>query len=87
MLRIMTNALRVLQTQSTFRESPIADAILAIRRSRGISRTELAERAKMDRSQLWRIETGRAFPQEATLFRIAAALDVTATELLSGDAA
>lgn len=59
-------------------ESPAssAEAILAIRIGQGMTRAQLASAARLDRSQLWRIETGRAVPYVDTLGRLARALGV-----------
>jgi transcriptional regulator with XRE-family HTH domain len=58
--------------------------IVELRKQRGISSPELARRARIDRSDMWRIEAGRG-PKSIgldRLERIAAALDVTVSDLL-----
>jgi len=47
-------------------------ALLAMREERGLSRPVVAERAGVDRTQLWRYETGRApWPDIYTLIKLA----------------
>lgn len=45
----------------------IADQIRSIRESKGWSQEELADRAEISRSTLYRIETGNAFPIDVLL--------------------
>ena len=58
------------------------EAISAIRRGRKISQSALAAAAGLDRTQLWRIETGKAQPYPYTLGQIAKALQVPISALL-----
>lgn len=59
-----------------------AEAIVSIRTGQGITRAQLAKAAGLDRSQLWRIETGKATPYVDTLGRLARALGVPVSALL-----
>lgn len=52
------------------------EALVAVRRAAGLTRSEMARRAQLDPSQLWRIETGRATPREDTAIRLARAVGV-----------
>jgi transcriptional regulator with XRE-family HTH domain len=59
--------------------------IIELRQERGLSSPELARRARIDRSDMWRIEKGRG-PKSIgldRLERIATALGVTLSELLA----
>lgn len=60
----------------------IAGEIRALRGRRGISQAELRERAGFSRSTMGRIEAGERDVEIAELMAIAAALGVTAAELL-----
>ncbi|CAG9608016.1 helix-turn-helix domain-containing protein [Pseudoneobacillus rhizosphaerae] len=51
--------------------------IAEIRRKKGISQTELAERLSIDRTHLSKVETGKVRPSTRLLERIAAQLGVT----------
>lgn len=53
-----------------------------LRRERGYTVQELAYRCDMERSNLSRIESGRANPTLRTLCTLCSALDVPLTELL-----
>lgn len=60
----------------------IAGEIRALRGRRGMSQAELRDRAGFSRSTLGRIEAGERDVEVAELMAIAAALGVTAAELL-----
>lgn len=62
------------------------EALVLIRKGQGITRAQLAKKAELDPSQLWRIETGRATPYDSTLGRIARALGVPVAALLTSPA-
>ena len=53
------------------------------RRQRGLSQQSLAERAGLTREYLARLETGQHNPSVATIQKLARALRVPVTELLS----
>lgn len=74
------------QPPSATTAAPSAEAIVSIRTGQGMSRAHLAALAQIDRSQLWRIETGRAVPYIDTLGRLARALGVPVSALLDGAA-
>ena len=58
-------------------------AIRSVRRERGISQEELADRAQLDRSYMGSIERGLQNPGIVTILRVATALEITATELFA----
>lgn len=60
----------------------ISRRIRELRRERGYTVQELAYRCDMERSNLSRIEAGRANPTLRTLCTLCAALDVPLSELL-----
>jgi transcriptional regulator with XRE-family HTH domain len=60
-----------------------SEALVALRKSQGLSRSELARRADLDRTQVWRIETGVAVPYDSTVGRLARALSVPVSALLA----
>jgi transcriptional regulator with XRE-family HTH domain len=60
--------------------------IAGLRAGRGWSQNQLADVAGLDRTYVSRIEGGRHNITILTLSRLAAALDVTAADLLTGDA-
>ena len=60
-----------------------SEALVMARKSAGLTRTQLAKRADLDRTQLWRIETGRVTPYDSTVGRLAGALGVPVRELLA----
>ena len=62
----------------------VGQRIRQLRDERGISQEVLAGLADIDRSNISRIESGRAEPGLRTVQRIAAALGVKLTDLLSG---
>ena len=59
----------------------IADQIRSIRESKGWSQEELADRAEISRSTLYRIETGSAFPIDV-LLRILDIGEISAERIL-----
>lgn len=71
---------------SSYRQDPalvsLGEAIRRIRVSAGISQEQLALKADVDRSYVGRVERGDNNVAMLTLLRIAAALGVTAAELL-----
>jgi len=54
----------------------VGERIAALRRERGLSLSELAERAGVSKSTLYEIEMGRVAPSVTTLWKIANALEV-----------
>lgn len=58
------------------------EAIVAIRKGRKFSQSALAAAAGIDRTQLWRIETGKAQPYRYTLEQLAKHLEVPVSALL-----
>ena len=57
--------------------------IKVIRQSRGLSQRELAEKAGISREYVWRLEQAKQDPTLGTLEKIARALRVKLTELLT----
>jgi len=57
------------------------------RQGRGVSREQLAEKADVDAQMIKRIESGRANPALVTLSRLASALMISLSLLLTGEAA
>jgi transcriptional regulator with XRE-family HTH domain len=57
-----------------------------IRKERGLTQRVLACRMNVPRTYISKVEMGRVVPTLSTLSRIAAALDVTVTDLLSNEA-
>ncbi len=62
----------------------IRERIAEIRDEKGISRTQLAERLKRTRREVWRIETGRIQLLAEDLPVYARALRVSLVELVAG---
>lgn len=60
----------------------IGSSVRRARRRSGLSTRELAQRASLSQPFLSNIENGRSSPSVATLYKLAAALGVGATELL-----
>lgn len=58
-------------------------AIRRSRQARGISQEELAHRSAIDRSYMSSIERGGQNPGIVSIARIAAAMDMTVTELMA----
>jgi transcriptional regulator with XRE-family HTH domain len=61
--------------------------VAALRERERLSVPGLAKKARMDRTYVWRIERGDALPPVPRLAKLAAALNVTLSELLGGEAA
>lgn len=59
-----------------------AERLTRLRRARGLSRSQLAERAGVSRPSVWAWETGRAPPRRSNLTLIAEALEVSEDILL-----
>jgi XRE family transcriptional regulator, fatty acid utilization regulator len=62
--------------------SRVAMRIRVLRLERGLTQARLAEQASISREHLARLEAGRHDPRLSVLERIAAALKVSAAELL-----
>lgn len=60
----------------------LASNVRQLRKAKGLSREALAVRAGISYATVGRIESG-TFPSQRTIRQLAAALDVTVTELLS----
>lgn len=56
--------------------------IKELRKSRGLSQEALSDEANLDRTFLSQLETGRKQPSLLTIFQLAVALGVDASELL-----
>lgn len=70
-----------------YQNEPVGVIVRRLRRSKGLNQAELACRAGMLPSQLCKLELGRNGPTEATLKRLAEALDVRVSELLGEESA
>lgn len=60
------------------------EAIQKLRKQKGWSQEELAERAKLDPKSIVQIENAKRNPTLKTLQKIASALDVSVSKLLEG---
>lgn len=60
----------------------LGERIRQLRNKTGISQEDLADRAKIHRTYMGRIERGESNPPVYTLFRIASALKTNPSELL-----
>lgn len=60
----------------------VADNIRRLRKDKGLSQQELAERADMHRTHLVKVENYHVSPSVDVLFRLADSLEVEAPELL-----
>ncbi len=58
----------------------IGERINVLRKARGLTQSELAERVNLDSHHISRLETGRYFPSMESLVAIAHALDVELLE-------
>lgn len=58
-----------------------SEALVAVRRAAGLTRAEVARKAELDPSQLWRIEARGTTPREDTAIRLARALGVPVSTL------
>jgi len=56
----------------------------AIRNRRGLTQADLAHLAKLDQTAISRIELGLREPRLSTVISLAAALDVSGSELIPG---
>lgn len=61
---------------------PFADRLARLREERGLSRSQLAERAGVSKPSVWAWETGRAPPRRSNLRQVARALDLNEDVLL-----
>lgn len=61
----------------------LGEAVRSARLARGISQEELAARAGLDRSYMSSIERGAQNPGVVSVLRVAAALEMSASELFS----
>lgn len=68
--------------QSAF--PPVPTAIRKFREGLGLSQRQLAERMKVPRTYISKIENGKASPTIESLKRIAAALQITTADLVAG---
>ena len=60
----------------------VGQRIVKIRQAKGFSQDGLAQRSGLNRSHLYRVETGRQSPTVVTLKLIADALDVRVRDLV-----
>jgi transcriptional regulator with XRE-family HTH domain len=60
-------------------------ALVSIRKGQGLTRSQLARKAELDRTQLWRVETGAAVPYDSTVGRLARALGIPVSALLTSE--
>jgi transcriptional regulator with XRE-family HTH domain len=65
--------------------STVGERIKQARRRAVLGQAELAEKAGISVAGLWQIEHGQREPRPATIRKIAAALGVPATELVSDE--
>ncbi|MBR5291621.1 MAG: helix-turn-helix transcriptional regulator [Clostridia bacterium] len=63
----------------------MADKIIALRKSRGISQDELAEKLNVSRQAVSRWETGAAMPDAMNILQLSRLFQVTADYLLNDD--
>jgi transcriptional regulator with XRE-family HTH domain len=61
----------------------IASNLIELRQARSLSRPQLAQSAKISRSHLWAIETGKIVPGISTLEKISEALGVGLSRFLT----
>jgi transcriptional regulator with XRE-family HTH domain len=61
---------------------PFADRLAALRRTKGLTQQQLAERVGLHQSQIHRYESGSSEPSMDALRRLALALGVTTDELV-----
>ena len=54
----------------------IIDSYISLRKSRGITQQEIAERTGMKRTNIVRIESGKSIPTLEVLVKLASALDM-----------
>lgn len=64
----------------------LPERLARLRRMRGLSRSELAERAKVSKPTVWAWETGRTAPRRSSLAALARALGVSERNLIAGEA-
>lgn len=62
--------------------SAVGEALRVCRARRGMSQSELARRAQVDRSFIWQIESGLRQPTIAVFVALARALEVPADRLM-----
>ncbi|KHJ71274.1 MULTISPECIES: helix-turn-helix domain-containing protein [Mycobacteriales] len=65
------------------RRQALAAALIAAREQQGLTRAELAERARIDRTMLYRVETGRTSLSVDLLWDVCRALGITPSALLA----
>ena len=71
---------------TTFQAEPaiaFGQAVRALRAERGIAQEEMAALANIERSHMGKIERGEHMPTLALILKIAAALDVSAADLMA----
>ncbi|MGH9416835.1 MAG: helix-turn-helix domain-containing protein [Terriglobales bacterium] len=67
-------------------EPAVAQAIRQCRQQRGLSQRQLAERMRVPRTYVSKIENDKAMPTVASLERMAAAMEISIVMLLQSDA-
>ncbi|MDP9486709.1 MAG: helix-turn-helix domain-containing protein [Actinomycetota bacterium] len=65
-------------------DADVGERLFVLRRERGMSQSELARRAEVNRTSVVFAENGRTIPRPSTLRRLAWALDVSMEELSNG---
>lgn len=61
----------------------VSERIKAIRKTKGLSQQEVAEKIGIDRAQYSRVETGKSEPTITSLTKIAQALEVSVIDFFS----
>ena len=62
----------------------LSERLRRFREERGMSRSELAERAGLSRPTIWAWESGKTQPRNSNLQTLAAALGISEIELIAG---
>ncbi|MCZ4579422.1 helix-turn-helix transcriptional regulator [Gordonia amicalis] len=65
------------------RRAALAAALIAARERQGLTRAQLAERARIDRTMLYRVETGKTSLSVDLLWDVCRALHLAPSELLA----
>lgn len=75
------DSFRPMQRRATLEEL-FGKALRRLREEKGLTQEKLAELADVDRTYIYRLETGKRSPSLGIIFRIAAGLKVTPGALL-----
>ncbi len=65
-------------------DTTVGERLFALRKERGLSQSELARRAGVNRTSVIFTENGRTVPRPSTVRQLASALDVGLDDLLNG---